>query len=399
MKLPSYVQTAINLLESSGYSCYVVGGAVRDYLLGKTPNDFDLSTSATPEEMKRVFKDFFTIDTGLKHGTISVMIDHKLVEITTYRYEDDYADFRRPNAVHFIKTIEEDLARRDFTINSIAYNNDFVDINDGKKDLENGVIRAIGNPKKRFMEDPLRILRGLRFASTLNFKIEEETKNEILNNFYLIDKVAKERINSEFSKLLLGDNASTIIKDYKEYIQNYVLNTIIEELSILALSILEKDIEIRLASLLSNLETEVANNVLIDLKYPKKIINKVIKIIANLDVLIIAEKKSILETLKNIDYNILGSVIKIKKAKLISQDSNLDEIIKIEEVFKSLENKYIRLKDLKINGNDLKKIGFKEGKQIKVILDLLVDDCINGLTNDYDVLIKRAKYYLDRNKN
>src|SRR5690606_29463892 len=165
--------------------------------LGKTPSDYDLSTNATPEEIKQVFANYFTIDTGIKHGTVTVMIDHKLLEITTYREEEGYIDFRRPSKVTFIKNIKSDLARRDFTINAICFNRKFLDLHNGINDLENKIIKAIGKPEERFTEDPLRILRALRFASTLDFEIEKATKNAVLKYFPLLKKVSKERINVE----------------------------------------------------------------------------------------------------------------------------------------------------------------------------------------------------------
>lgn len=398
MKLPLYVKTAINLLEKSGYEVYVVGGAVRDYLLGNIPHDFDLSTNATPIEAKEVFKNYFTIDTGLKHGTISVMINNELLEITTYRYEEEYDDFRRPNNVHFIKNIEEDLARRDFTINSIAYNKKIIDVNGGVEDLHNKIIRAIGDPLKRFIEDPLRILRALRFASVLNFEIETNTKKALISNFYMLEKVSKERINNEFSRLILGINAKNILSEYSKLIEKHILKFNLSEVLIASSILLPVDLNIRLACLCLELSSEEANNKLTDLKYSRKQIKDILLIINNYYVKIEASEISFLKLLKTVDYETIGKIINIRKAILKVEDKSLNEIQNIEYIYKSLKNKYLTIKDLKINGNDLIKLGYIEGIEIRIVLEKLLDDCLNGLLNEHSVLVKKAEEYLKQNR-
>lgn len=393
MKLPNYVITAINLLERNGYEAYVVGGAVRDYLMGMTPHDFDLSTNATPIDVKKVFKSYFVIDTGLKHGTVSVMIDKHLLEITTYRFEEEYTDYRRPNEVHFIKNIKEDLIRRDFTINAICFNKDILDLVGGINDLNLKLIRAIGDPIKRFTEDPLRILRALRFASVLDFKIEENTKTAIIKNFSLLKKVSKERINSEFSKILLGKNSKNILLEYKTLLEEYVLRANINETNIIASTYLENDLILRLACLFIDFDYKEIEEKLLALKYPKKHIKKIVLIIENYNLDLNIDKLGIMKILKKVDYDIIGLIIKIKYAYLKVENQNSNILDSYAYIYKSLKSKYLKLKDLKINGKDLIEIGFKEGIEIKYVLEKLLDECISGLENEYEVLIKKAEEY------
>lgn len=393
MKLPNYVITAINLLERNGYEAYVVGGAVRDYLMGMTPHDFDLSTNATPIDVKKVFKSYFVIDTGIKHGTVSVMIDKHLLEITTYRFEEEYTDYRRPNEVHFIKNIKEDLIRRDFTINAICFNKDILDLVGGINDLNLKLIRAIGDPIKRFTEDPLRILRALRFSSVLDFKIEENTKTAIIKNFSLLEKVSKERINSEFSKILLGKNSKNILLEYKTLLEEYVLRANINETNIIASTYLENDLILRLACLFIDFDYKEIEEKLLALKYPKKHIKKIVLIIENYNLDLNIDKLGIMKILKKVDYDIIGLIIKIKYAYLKVENQNSNILDSYAYIYKSLKSKYLKLKDLKINGKDLIEIGFKEGIEIKYVLEKLLDECISGLENEYEVLIKKAEEY------
>lgn len=176
------VDTAINLLQSAGFEAYAVGGCVRDSLLGKTPNDWDITTSAKPEDMKSVFADFHCIDTGIKHGTVTVVIDGEPLEITTFRLDGEYEDNRHPKSVTFTSDLGADLGRRDFTVNAMAYSKmtGTVDLFGGQNDLKNKIIRCVGDPDRRFNEDALRILRALRFASALDFEIEEKTAQSLL---------------------------------------------------------------------------------------------------------------------------------------------------------------------------------------------------------------------------
>ena len=204
IKLPANVLLAISMLEKAGYEAFAVGGAVRDSLLGKDASDFDITTSAFPQETKKVFEGFNVIETGIKHGTVTVMFEGEPLEITTYRIDGEYEDNRHPSKVTFTRNVEDDLARRDFTINAMAYNpvRGLVDPFGGGDDLKKGIIRTVGDGEKRFSEDALRILRCIRFASVLGFDIEEKTAESAKKMVSLLDNVSAERIFVELKKLI-----------------------------------------------------------------------------------------------------------------------------------------------------------------------------------------------------
>lgn len=205
-KIPQNIDFVLEKLLKNGHKAYIVGGCVRDILLSKTPDDFDITTSATPQEVIELFDK--TIPTGLKHGTVTVMVDKSPIEVTTFRTENGYADNRRPDKVEFVTNVRDDLARRDFTVNAMAYNNHegLIDLFGGQDDLENKVLRTIGDSETRFREDALRILRLFRFASTLGFEIEENTLVSAIDCADLLQNISRERIFAELKKSVLGDN-------------------------------------------------------------------------------------------------------------------------------------------------------------------------------------------------
>ena len=224
IKLPPYVNKAVSRLQECGFECFIVGGCVRDALTCKTPNDYDLTTSATPDEMKAAFSDFKVIETGIKHGTLTVICDGQPLEITTYRTDGEYLDGRHPESVSFSRNIRDDLSRRDFTVNAMAYSerDGLIDLFGGKEDLENGIIRCVGDPRTRFEEDALRIMRGLRFAATLGFTIERETANAMHECRTLQSKVAVERLLVEFKKLITGKRASDVLREFFDVIGVFI---------------------------------------------------------------------------------------------------------------------------------------------------------------------------------
>ncbi len=220
VKIPNGAQKIIDKLSERGFRADIVGGCVRDALLGKTANDFDITTSASPEEMLEVFRGFRVIETGLKHGTLTVISDGEPYEVTTYRIDGEYSDSRHPDSVTFTRSIEEDLSRRDFTVNAMAYSEKYglTDLFFGKKDVEEKIIRAVGNPEKRFCEDALRILRALRFSSVLSFSVEEETAEAARRCKSLLLNVSEERIYSEWKKLIAGKGAYDVISAFPDII-------------------------------------------------------------------------------------------------------------------------------------------------------------------------------------
>lgn len=214
MEIPSNIIRILDMLEDAGYEAYIVGGCVRDSLMGVPPHDYDVTTSALPEETERVFSGMKLIETGLKHGTVTVLSNGEPVEITTYRVDGEYHDSRRPDSVSFTRSLREDIARRDFTMNGIAYSprRGLFDEFGGGEDIRRGIIRCIGDPEKRFHEDALRILRGLRFAVTLGFEIEPDTARAMLDNRELLRNISAERVFSELSGLLTGRNSPRNIR-------------------------------------------------------------------------------------------------------------------------------------------------------------------------------------------
>lgn len=209
MELPERINKLLDKLETAGFEAYIVGGCVRDSLMGITPHDFDVTTSALPEETERVFSGMRVIETGIKHGTVTVLTEGVPVEITTYRVDGEYLDSRRPESVSFTRSLREDVARRDFTMNGIAYSpkRGWFDEFGGTEDIRKGIVRCIGDPEKRFREDALRILRGLRFSASLGFEIEENTAAAMLDCRELLKNISAERIFSELSGLLTGRNS------------------------------------------------------------------------------------------------------------------------------------------------------------------------------------------------
>lgn len=223
-ELPSAVEFIINKINSAGHRADVVGGPVRDFLLGERPHDYDITTSARPEEIKAIFADFRTVDTGIKHGTVTLVMDGENYEITTYRIDGEYKDSRHPESVEFTKNLAEDLARRDFTMNAIAYNptDGIEDRFNGEKDIAQKIIRAVGEPKKRFTEDALRILRGIRFSAVLGFEIEEQTAQAMRECKELLSGISAERIFVEWKKLLSGDHSYEVIEKHRDIIEVFL---------------------------------------------------------------------------------------------------------------------------------------------------------------------------------
>ena len=218
MELPDYVLKLLKQLNEHGYEAYVVGGAVRSYLLHLPIHDYDLTTNAMPLEIKEVFHDFHTIDTGIQHGTVTVIIDHHPIEITTYRKDSGYQDHRHPDHVEFTSALEEDCKRRDFTINALCYHPDtgIIDFFHGLDDIRNKIIRCIGDPEKRFNEDALRILRAIRFCARLSFSIEPHTREVLFAMKDTLSYVSAERITQEFTGTLQSRGISMVMEDERE---------------------------------------------------------------------------------------------------------------------------------------------------------------------------------------
>jgi len=218
IEIPEKINNIINIYEQNGFEAYCVGGSIRDSVMGIEIGDWDITTSALPQETKELFKDEKIIETGIKHGTVSIIKDHEAVEVTTFRIDGEYSDNRHPEQVSFTRNLSEDLKRRDFTVNALAYSHrtGLVDLYGGLSDIEEKIIRTVGNAEDRFNEDGLRIMRALRFAATLGFTIEEETKKAIHKQKDLLKNISVERISVELTKLLMGNNAFNILMDFPD---------------------------------------------------------------------------------------------------------------------------------------------------------------------------------------
>jgi len=336
------VETALNILIGSGFEAYIVGGCVRDSLLGTAPNDWDITTSAQPDEIKDCFQNYRTINTGLKHGTLTVLISGMPTEITTYRIDGRYSDNRRPDSVLFTDNLFHDLKRRDFTINALAYNDGgIVDLFGGIKDIENKLIKCVGDPHERFNEDGLRILRALRFASVLNFRIEDNTSASVHENRKLLHNISKERISGEFNKLITGDNFYEIMKEYRDVIRvfipetgNYNEETWINTLNSMSYA---DDLVLMLALLLH--ETGDAEKILRNLKYDGSTIRNVKILVLHKDEEILPDKIKIKKQLNKIGYDNYVKLLKFKSAvfRMRENEHELVNIVCAEKILNDID--------------------------------------------------------------
>lgn len=437
MHLPAPVETAMSLLQEAGYSAYIVGGCVRDSLLGKTPFDYDLTTSALPMQIEVVFSDFTIVETGLKHGTVTVIIDGMPLEITTFRKEGTYSDGRHPDAVFFTDDIREDLKRRDFTINAIAYSKQegIVDCFGGQKDLEKGIIRAVGNADLRFKEDALRIMRGLRFASCLGFSIEEETSKAIINNRQLLAHISVERIREELFKMLCGENIKEILMTYPQ-----VMVQVIPELSSLIgfdqhnphhiydifmhTSVAVENTpalpHLRLSALLHDIGKsktftmdkkgighfyghgkvgyEMSKEILTRLKVDNATKARVLSLIGYHDDNIPCNQKAVKGALNKMGEELFFDLLELKRADNKAQNiacfNHLAEYDALENIAKSIisEGQCFCLKDLALCGDDLLALGFK-GKKIgdafKFLLDAVIDERVENSKEELIEFLKK----------
>lgn len=263
--IPEDVKTLLDRLRGSGYEAFTVGGCVRDTLMGRVPNDWDIATSALPEETKKVFRSFRTVETGLKHGTLTVLVHGAPYEITTYRVDGEYTDHRRPDSVVFVRDLSEDLARRDFTVNAMAADEDGLrDLYGGQNDIALRVVRCVGEPAERFREDALRILRAARFASVLDFTIDPATRDAMSRLKYTLENVSRERVYVELKKLLNGRGAPRILRECRDVLQ--CVMPLADAGLTDRLALLDDDPILRLAFLLRPLGPDAARDVMKELK-------------------------------------------------------------------------------------------------------------------------------------
>lgn len=438
MDMPKNVDTAINLLQSAGFEAYAVGGCVRDSLLGKTPNDWDITTSAKPEDMKSVFADFHCIDTGIKHGTVTVVIDGEPLEITTFRLDGEYEDNRHPKSVTFTSDLGADLGRRDFTVNAMAYSKmtGTVDLFGGQNDLKNKIIRCVGDPDRRFNEDALRILRALRFASALDFEIEEKTAQSLLKNRALLGNISEERIAKELLKLVCGKGAKRILTDfapvlfeilpelqpmYKNSHDNPHHCYDIYEHTLIAVESIDPEPTLRFAMLLHDcgkpavkkfdengvahfyghqrISAEISAQILARLKVSNKFRDEILFLVSNHDRWELYENtEKMPRYLSKFGLDGVLNLLKVMRADVLAQSPEyryrLDQIADAEEIAKNLaaQKPCLSLSELQINGRTLMDIGIPQGRKLGAVLAQLLDEVIDGVTkNTQEALTTRAR--------
>ena len=435
--IPQYVETIMQRFEEKGFEAFLVGGCVRDFIFDKIPLDFDLATDALPIEVKEIFEDYNVVETGIEHGTVTIVSSDGKVEVTTYRIDGKYKDGRRPEGVFFTDTIEQDLARRDFTINAMAYSPriGFIDPFGGMEDIEKGIIRCVGNPDKRFKEDYLRILRGIGFVVGTNFSLEDNTKAAKNKMKSKINSVAVERIREEFIRILCGSFAKKALLEYRSFISE-IVPEIAESFDFKqnnpyhSFDVYRHTVEViintpalknlRLAAFFHDIgkpyvysqdekgighfyghvkiSTTITEEVMSRMKFDKSTSIFVRDLVKYHDRDILPEKKSIRKFLTKKSVPFLEPLLLLKRADISGQNPELvyrlEEIDKIEALLKEIvdEGSCFTLKNLNIDGNDLINLGIKPGKRIGEILnDCLVKVVNEELPNSCNELIKYVK--------
>lgn len=431
INIPSEVMTVLEMLNKNGYKAYVVGGCVRDSLLGKTPHDWDVTTDAAPEEIKKVFSSFRTVDTGIKHGTVLIMSGNVPVETTSFRIDGIYSDNRHPDKVTFSKNIKDDLARRDFTVNAMAYNptEGLIDLFGGRQDLKNKIIRCVGNADDRFNEDALRILRALRFSSVLNFEIEQQTSDAIIKNERLLSSIAAERIDAELLKLLCGENVLNILLNYRSVFAVFMPELKLEfdfeqhgrkhaydvwEHTAHTVNNIENDPILRLTMLLHDsgkpathvinekgdstfknhaaVGGVIAENILRRMKFSKEYINTVSFLVSVHDKEVPETRIEVKKYIRDIGEENFIRLMKIRRADKSALSKEFSDIsdklifayTQFDEVCNSGEP--CTLKQLAVNGDDIKK--YVSGEKIGSTLNFLLEEVIKNpeLNNKKDLL-------------
>lgn len=396
VKLPIEVMIALEILDNNGYMSYIVGGCVRDCIIGIEPHDYDIATPALPNEIKKIFSQFKTVDTGIKHGTITVLINNIPLEITTFRIDGKYEDNRHPKEIFFTSDLKEDLSRRDFTINAMAYNPSIglVDYFGGKKDIRKKLIKCVGNPDERFNEDALRIMRAVRFASILDYHIENNTLESIKKNKMLLKNVSMERINSEFIKTI----KVSYRREMAELIQ-VVVPELTEKMisdSLVMIGTFCFSVYTRLA-LIFNFDKDKLKEILQRLKFDNKTIKNVIDthelIYKFRDKSSISSPKYCIKIILNQNADIVRSVIEgIRCTSYLDSDTDYYFLANIMlKHLQECEEGCYKVSQLAVNGNGMKSIGL-EGKDIGEMLEsLLLAVFAEEVSNTYDDLMEYTK--------
>ena len=383
IEIPDYVKKVLKSLERAGFKAFIVGGCVRDSIMGKIPDDWDVCTSARPEQTMRVFNGIMpAIPTGIKHGTITILSDKIPVEVTTFRIDGSYSDKRRPDSVSFVTDITRDLSRRDFTINSMAYNTGegLVDPFGGRKDISRGVIRCVGEPEKRFSEDALRIIRAIRFASICGFRIEGETENAIREMSESLREIAMERIYAELRKLLSAKKPSEVLIKYRDVFEKILPECFgsgnFDTKLCMAADKLPRVFALRLAAVCASAGEKI-NPVMHHLKADSKTIRRVCRIVENQTAKPPASKAEVLNLLREFGAETTVDIAEFKIAAEENDSSNQwkSALLKIRRAVDN--NECYSPAQLDINGSDLIKCGIR-GQMIGEVLNGLLTAVISG---------------------
>ena len=437
ISLPKDVEYIINTLQRAGYEAYAVGGCVRDTILNREPDDWDITTSAKPMEIKRLFP--VTIDTGIQHGTVTVLKNHVGYEVTTYRIDGEYADNRHPKEVIFTANLKEDLLRRDFTINAMAYNHEegIIDEYGGLDDIRDGIIRCVGNPYDRFSEDALRIMRAVRFSAQLGYRIEEETSKAIIKLSPNLASISAERINTELTKLLLSPNPDYLRDAYRLGITGVVLPELdrcmeceqvnphhcysVGEHTLHSLKIVPDDKVLRYTMLFHDfgkpdtqsvgedgrmhfyghpaVSERMASDIMHRLKFDNDTMNSVNLLCKNHDLEITEDNKHVRRAMNKLGTDNFGKLLMVKRADCMAQsdykrEEKLASLDNLTSIYNEIVNagECVCMKDLAVCGRDLIDLGIKPGPAMGAILDELLNKVIDDpALNDREVLLEIVK--------
>ncbi len=438
MPLPPQVKTCLHLLRQAACEGYAVGGCVRDALMNQTPKDFDIATNALPAQVAELFAGYKVVETGLKHGTVTVFIDHMPLEITTFRIDGDYIGNRRPRSVRFTRSLNEDLARRDFTVNAMAYSplTGLVDPYDGRADIKGQVIRCVGEPDRRFGEDALRILRGLRFAARLGFCIESATAQSMEKNRELLRNIAKERIAAELLAILSGPGPGDILQRYlpifavflpdlaamEDFTQNnpYHCYDVLRHTCAVVDNIPPLP-HLRLAALFHDIgkprtrtrdaqgvvhfyghaahSERIARRLMRSLKLDNFTVDRVCTLVRYHDLAVAPNPKAVRKWLHQLGEPVLREILLLRRSDLLGQsplhrEERLAEITAVEAVIDELlrQGSCFALKDLAVKGKDLMEAGLPPGPSLGAVLDALLRAVMEDrLPNAREALLSAAQ--------
>ncbi len=376
IKIPAPAEEILTKLNENGYEAYVVGGCVRDMILGREPGDWDITTSALPEQVKQVFRR--TVDTGIQHGTVTVMMGDEGYEVTTYRIDGEYADGRHPDSVTFTPSLTEDLKRRDFTVNAMAYNGNtgLVDEFGGMEDLDRGIIRCVGEPMDRFSEDALRILRAIRFSAQLGFAIEGRTYEAIRAIAPNMVHVSKERIQAELTKLLLSPHPGHISMVYETGISPYVSETF-HKVPLLGMPSVPAQVppvrHMRWAAFLRKCMPDEAVKILKDLKLDNDTINRVRTLISWQDYGLGPDKYSIRIAMSRMEPDLFDDLLEFRMclSEAGARQDLAHTALLVDEIRRAGD--CISLKTLAVGGNDIIKAGIRPGREVGLTLARLLE--------------------------